>query len=63
MRPGASDTGNWYHWYSFRSMHPGGANFAFGDGSIRFLKTSIAAGTFRLLANRADGEIISADRF
>ena len=45
------------------SRHPGGANFAFGDGSIRFLKTSIGAGTFRLLANRADGEIISSDKF
>jgi prepilin-type processing-associated H-X9-DG protein len=47
----------------YDSRHPGGANFAFGDGSVRFLKTSIAAGTFRLLANRSDGEIISADRF
>jgi prepilin-type N-terminal cleavage/methylation domain-containing protein/prepilin-type processing-associated H-X9-DG protein len=47
----------------YDSRHPGGANFAFGDGSVRFLKSSIAGGTFRLLANRADGEIISADRF
>jgi prepilin-type N-terminal cleavage/methylation domain-containing protein/prepilin-type processing-associated H-X9-DG protein len=47
----------------YDSRHPGGANFAFGDGSVRFLKTSIGFGTFRLLANRADGEIISADRF
>ena len=48
---------------SYTSRHPGGANFAFGDGSIRFLKNSIGAATFRLLANRADGEIISADKF
>jgi prepilin-type N-terminal cleavage/methylation domain-containing protein/prepilin-type processing-associated H-X9-DG protein len=47
----------------YNSRHPGGANFAFGDGSIRFLKTSIGIGTFRLLANRADGEIISSDKF
>jgi prepilin-type N-terminal cleavage/methylation domain-containing protein/prepilin-type processing-associated H-X9-DG protein len=47
----------------YTSRHPGGANFAFGDGSIRFLKNSIGAGTFRLLSNRADGEIISADKF
>ena len=47
----------------YNSRHPGGANFAFGDGSIRFLKTSISPGTFRLLANRADGEIISSEKF
>jgi len=48
---------------SYSSWHPGGANFAFGDGSVRFLKTSISRRVLRLLANRADGEIISSDRF
>jgi prepilin-type N-terminal cleavage/methylation domain-containing protein/prepilin-type processing-associated H-X9-DG protein len=47
----------------YNSRHPGVANFAFGDGSVRFLKTSIAPGTFRLLASRADGEIISSEKF
>ena len=47
----------------YSSRHPGGGNFVFGDGSVRFLKNSIGAGTFRLLANRADGEIISAEKF
>jgi prepilin-type processing-associated H-X9-DG protein/prepilin-type N-terminal cleavage/methylation domain-containing protein len=48
---------------SYSSRHPGGANFAFGDGSVRFLKNTIGAGTFRLLTSRADGEIISAEKF
>ena len=47
----------------YDSNHPGGANFAFGDGSVRFLKNSINRRIFRLLANRADGEIISADKY
>ena len=47
----------------YSSRHPGGANFAFGDGSVRFLKNSISPGVLKLLANRADGEIISADKF
>ena len=47
----------------YSSRHPGGGNFAFGDGSVRFLKNSIGAGTFRLLTSRADGEIISAEKF
>jgi prepilin-type N-terminal cleavage/methylation domain-containing protein/prepilin-type processing-associated H-X9-DG protein len=45
------------------SRHPGGANFTFGDGSVRFLKNSMSLGILRLLANRADGEILSAEQF
>jgi prepilin-type N-terminal cleavage/methylation domain-containing protein/prepilin-type processing-associated H-X9-DG protein len=43
----------------YSSRHPGGANFAFGDGSVRFLKNSINPKVFRCLGNRADGEMIS----
>jgi prepilin-type N-terminal cleavage/methylation domain-containing protein/prepilin-type processing-associated H-X9-DG protein len=57
----ATDTLSYVGGYSAR--HPGGANFAFGDGSVRFLKNSINGRVFRLLANRADGEIISADKY
>ena len=48
---------------SYSSRHPGGGNFTFGDGSVRFLKNSITPAVFRFLANRADGEIIDADKF
>jgi prepilin-type N-terminal cleavage/methylation domain-containing protein/prepilin-type processing-associated H-X9-DG protein len=47
----------------YRSRHPGGGNFTFGDGSVRFLKNTISPTVFRWLANRADGEIISSDKF
>jgi prepilin-type N-terminal cleavage/methylation domain-containing protein/prepilin-type processing-associated H-X9-DG protein len=47
----------------FGSNHPGGANFAFGDGSVRFLKNTIDPKVYRWLGNRADGEITSSDQF
>ena len=47
----------------FGSKHPGGCNSAFGDGSVRFLKNSISPKVLRLLANRADGEFISAETY
>jgi len=47
----------------FGSYHPGGTNFAFGDGSVRFLSERIDASVYRLLGNRADGELISSAAF
>jgi prepilin-type N-terminal cleavage/methylation domain-containing protein/prepilin-type processing-associated H-X9-DG protein len=47
----------------FSSFHPGGSNFAFGDGSVRFLKSSISPKVFRALGNRADGDMISANEY
>ncbi len=47
----------------FSSRHPGGANFGFGDGSVRFLKSSISPQVFQLLGNRSDGQLLSDDQF
>ena len=47
--------------WGFRSQHPGGANFVFGDGSVRFLKESINIISFRGLSTRNGAEVISAD--
>jgi prepilin-type N-terminal cleavage/methylation domain-containing protein/prepilin-type processing-associated H-X9-DG protein len=57
--PGALTLGN----LGFRSLHPNGANFVFGDGSVKFLKQSINPVTFRALGTRAYGEVLSADAF
>jgi prepilin-type processing-associated H-X9-DG protein len=61
--------------FGFRSQHPGGANFVFGDGSVHFLKSTIqtagpvlangqlSLGVFRKLGTRAGNEVVSADAY
>jgi prepilin-type processing-associated H-X9-DG protein len=59
--------------WGFRSQHPGGLNFVFGDGSVHFIKNSInvvgtvnpttgtlALGVYRQLATRQGGEVIDS---
>ncbi|WP_422927979.1 DUF1559 domain-containing protein [Singulisphaera sp. PoT] len=43
------------------SYHPGGANAAFADGSVRFFKESVNRQVFSGLGTRAGGEIVSSD--
>ena len=45
----------------FGSAHGGGANFLFGDGSVRFLIDSIHLPVFRQLGHRADGGLLAND--
>jgi prepilin-type N-terminal cleavage/methylation domain-containing protein/prepilin-type processing-associated H-X9-DG protein len=46
----------------FYSRHSGpGVNFAFADGHVAFLKTSMAYSVYRALSTRAGGETISGD--
>jgi prepilin-type N-terminal cleavage/methylation domain-containing protein/prepilin-type processing-associated H-X9-DG protein len=45
----------------FKSRHSGGANFAFTDGSVRFLRQTIERQTFQYLGCRNDGETVSPD--
>ena len=43
----------------FKSFHPGGANFAMADGSVRFIKQSINIKVYNALGSRRGGEIVS----
>jgi prepilin-type processing-associated H-X9-DG protein len=45
------------------SRHPGGVSVLMGDGSVRFVRTSVALATWRALGTRAGGEVISADSY
>jgi len=47
----------------FKSMHPGGANFLFADGSVKFLKASLSIPTYAALGSRNGGEVISSDAY
>jgi prepilin-type processing-associated H-X9-DG protein len=45
------------------SNHPGGANFLFCDGAVRFIKSTIALKTYWALGTKANGEVISSDSY
>lgn len=47
----------------FKSRHPGGANFLFADGSVKFIKNSINRVTYAAIGSRNGGEVVSADAY
>jgi prepilin-type N-terminal cleavage/methylation domain-containing protein/prepilin-type processing-associated H-X9-DG protein len=49
--------------YSLSSYHPGGANVALADGSVRFLKSSTGLPIIWALGSRAGGDIVSSDQY
>jgi prepilin-type N-terminal cleavage/methylation domain-containing protein/prepilin-type processing-associated H-X9-DG protein len=57
--PGCQNLGQW----GFHSNHPGGANFVFCDGSVKFLKGTTNSLVFMALGSRNLGEVVSADQY
>jgi prepilin-type processing-associated H-X9-DG protein len=45
----------------FKSSHPDGAQFLFGDGSVQFLQESIDHQAYQYLGAKADGHSVSAN--
>lgn len=63
MVPPATDFSDYLYYNdrrvsAFGSLHAGGANFALGDGSVRFLSESLPQGMLQRLAVRNDGELV-----
>jgi len=46
-----------------RSRHTGGVNILLGDGSVRFVNQGIDLATWRALATRNGGEVVSSSNF
>jgi prepilin-type N-terminal cleavage/methylation domain-containing protein/prepilin-type processing-associated H-X9-DG protein len=49
--------------YGASSAHPGGVNVLFADGSVKFVKNSIARRIWWSLGTKAGGEVISSDSY
>ncbi len=47
--------------YSVYAFHTGGANVSLADGSVRFLRASVSAGTVAALVTRVGGEVVTED--
>jgi prepilin-type processing-associated H-X9-DG protein len=50
---------DWWDQRSFRSLHPGGAQFALADGSVQFVNESVDHKTYRAMATRNGQEALS----
>jgi prepilin-type processing-associated H-X9-DG protein len=49
--------------FSARSNHPGGVNCCFSDGSVRFVKDTVAQVVWYQIATREGGEVVSSDSY
>jgi prepilin-type processing-associated H-X9-DG protein len=45
------------------SYHPGGVNAVFADGSVHFVKNTVAPTTWTALGTIAGGEVVSSDQY
>jgi prepilin-type N-terminal cleavage/methylation domain-containing protein/prepilin-type processing-associated H-X9-DG protein len=50
---------NWNAEVGFKSLHPNGAQFVFGDGSVRFLPQNIDMVTYNYLGDKADRKAVT----
>ncbi|MFO0908032.1 MAG: DUF1559 domain-containing protein [Isosphaeraceae bacterium] len=55
--------GTGYGFFSARSRHPGGVNVCMTDGSVKFIKDTVAPATWYSLATRDNGEVLSSDSY
>jgi prepilin-type N-terminal cleavage/methylation domain-containing protein/prepilin-type processing-associated H-X9-DG protein len=49
---------NWNTELAFKSAHPGGAQFVFGDGAVRYINEGIDHWNYQYLGGKADGQTV-----
>jgi prepilin-type N-terminal cleavage/methylation domain-containing protein len=59
--PAAAAPGTPLYVGGFGSSHPNGAQFALGDGSVRYLNQNMAANVYQQYGHRSDGQIPPRD--
>ena len=53
---------NWWDLRGFRSLHPGGAQFAMADASVHFITEGIDHQVYRGLSTKDGGEVVEFDK-
>ncbi len=56
-----NDGGPTFGAFTSRSFHAGGVNSLFGDGSVKFMKTSVNGDVWRAVGSVAGAEVVSSD--
>ena len=56
-----SSVGDTYAAITARSFHSGGVNVLLMDGSVRFVRNTIALATWRAMGTRDTGEVVTID--
>jgi prepilin-type processing-associated H-X9-DG protein len=54
-------TSNGQGWFKSSSLHPGGVNALYGDGSVRWVRGSVSLRIWRAMSTRAGSEVVSAE--
>ena len=55
---------NYMNWQAqARSLHPGGVNACFADGSVRFISDGVPQKVWFCLLSRNDGQVVPADGY
>ena len=55
----SGSSSEWGSYNGFKSQHPGGVQFLYADGTVRFIEQSIALGTYRAMASYAGNEVVN----
>ena len=59
--PAGCEDGSWTYSNGFKSQHASGANFAFGDGTTKFVNENVSMRTYVRMGHKSDGSVYDAN--